>query len=177
MNFDLEPKSEPDFLSEPTPSPKKDPIADIIDFNEPVQPLVHPNQREATLITEHGTSFTTENSKSDFMSFDEMMNNQKNPAQNPPTELQHSISSKQMTKNPTLSPPSLMNVHSHPHQQHHPHHNMVMDQHQHYGHGHHFAQSPQPLVHHFNNIGQYPIHQQYQNNLQAPQNLGPPKWS
>ena len=93
MNFDLEQKSEPGLMSEQTHSPKK-PIADIIDFNEPIQPnLVQLDQREATEVAEHGTSFTTENSKSDFMSFDEMINSQKSPPSNPPAQLSHSISS------------------------------------------------------------------------------------
>ena len=93
MNFDLEQKSEPGLMSEQTHSPKKQ-VADIIDFNEPVQHnIVQLDQREATEVAEHGTSFTTENSKSDFMSFDEMINSQKSPPPNPPTHLSHSISS------------------------------------------------------------------------------------
>ena len=107
------------------------------------------------------------------MSFDEMMNSHKNPPQNNPQngQLHHSISSQQMNRGNLVVPP-LMNTHSHPH------HNMVFNQQYQYGHGHHYAQSPQPQMHQMQNnqYNQYPQNH-YQNNLQAPQNMGPPRWS
>ena len=103
-----------------------------------------------------------------------MMNSHKNPQ--PQTQngnLNHSVSSQQMNRGNLVAPP-LMNTHSQPH---HPHHNMVYNQYQQYGH--HYGHSPQPQVHNqFNQYANYSQpHNQYQTNLQAPQQLGQPRWS